>query len=75
VRIRDMAGVVLVGSSACLVAAVISASPAQAPTLDVCRPTCPVVTPTPVPATTYREGAARPLPGLDRSGPRPTLTP
>jgi hypothetical protein len=57
----------LVGGTACLSAAVISASPAAAPTLNDCPAMCPVVTPEPF--------VGRPAGHTDRIGPRITLKP
>ena len=63
-NLRAIAVSVMVGGTACLSAAVIAASPAQAPTLDQCQGMCPVVT---------QEPSQRPLSHTDRVGPRPTL--
>lgn len=61
------AGSAVTGLTACLMGAVIAASPAEAPTLDeACQPTCPVVTQTPI---------DRPAVNPDRIGPRQTLKP
>ena len=58
---------VTTGFVACLMGAVIAASPAQAPTLDeACKPTCPVITTEPI---------DRPDTNTDRVGPRTTLKP
>jgi len=67
VNVRAVVVSVLVGGTACLSAAVISASPADAPTLDQCRGMCPVVTPEPF----VDRQAGHP----DRIGPRVTLKP
>lgn len=55
----------LVGGTACLSAAVIAASPAEAPTLSDCPGMCPVVTQTP--------SVDRPGTHTDRVGPRVPL--
>ncbi|AUG87316.1 hypothetical protein HOS59_gp52 [Streptomyces phage Rowa] len=65
-NVRAVVVSVLVGGTACLSAAVIAASPAEAPTLSDCRGMCPVVTQTPL---------DRPLSHTDRVGPRTTLKP
>lgn len=67
VNVRAVVVTVLTGAAACLSAAVISASPAEAPTLDDCVGMCPVVTPAPV--------VDRPASHTDRVGPRVTFKP
>jgi len=60
---RAITVTVLTGSVACLSAAVISASPAETPTLNDCPGMCPVAT------------VDRPDPHTDRMGPRTSLKP
>jgi hypothetical protein len=60
------AGTVATGAAACLMGAVIAASPAEAPTLDQCVGQCPVVTVAPI---------DRPMSHTDRIRPRITLKP
>jgi hypothetical protein len=66
VNVRAIVVSALVGGTACLSAAVIAASPAQAPTLNDCQGMCPVVTQTPL---------DRPMVHTDRVGPRTVLNP
>jgi hypothetical protein len=66
-NVRAIVVSALVGGTACLSAAVISASPAEAPTLNDCPVMCPVVTAEPV--------VDRPDTHTDRVGPRVTLKP
>lgn len=64
-NVRAVAVALATGAVACLSAAVIAASPAQAPTLDDCPSMCPVTGPSPA--------AERPMLHTDRTGPRATL--
>lgn len=63
-NVRAVVVSALVGGTACLSAAVIAASPAEAPTLEQCQGMCPVVTQT-LPD--------RPAGHTDRVGPRKPL--